>query len=208
MRLGTGRLVLEWPFPGRAWAEQNNMDSKLITEFSARFPALAEELGAVNLQALLAATTPLELPANRKVIRDRMPVDSLYLILDGKVAISVEANKRAIKLGELGPGEWLGEVSVLSGELLASSTVTTETPVRFLRLRHEKFEELIWNNAEVSGVLLRQLVLMLADRLRKSGATLKRPPPVETVTVDGDTVAAAGGNKGRNWLESFFGKAG
>jgi len=185
---------------------QNNMDSKLITDFSARFPALAEELGAANLQSLLAATTPLELPANRKVIRDRMPVDSLYLILDGKVSISVEANKRAIKLGELGPGEWLGEVSVLSGELLASSTVTTETPVRFLRLRHEKFEELIWGNAEVSGVLLRQLVLMLADRLRKSGATLRQPPPVETIAADGEADAATGGAKGRNWLESFFGK--
>lgn len=185
------------------------MDSKLTTEFSARFPALAEELGAANLGTLLAATTPYDLPAGRKVIRDRMPVDSLYLILDGKVSISVEANKRAIKLGELGPGEWLGEVSVLSGELLASSTVTTEKPSRFLRLRHEKFEELIWKNTEVSGVLLRQLVLMLADRLRKSGATLKQPPPVETVTADGgDGDAAQAGGKGRNWLDSFFGGPG
>ena len=185
------------------------MDSKLTTEFSARFPALAEELGPVNLETLLAATTPLELPANRKVIRDRMPVDSLYLILDGKVSISVEANKRGIKLGELGPGEWLGEVSVLSGELLASSTVTTETPVRFLRLRHEKFEELIWKNAEVSGVMLRQLVLMLADRLRKSGATLKQPPPVETMSMDGgEADGRPAGGKGRNWLDSFFGAPG
>jgi CRP-like cAMP-binding protein len=185
------------------------MDSKLTSEFSARFPALAEELGPANLETLLAATTSLELPAHRKVIRDRMPVDSLYLILDGKVSISVEAEKRAIKLGESGPGEWLGEVSVLSGELLASSTVTTETPVRFLRLRHEKFEELIWKNAEVSSVMLRQLVLMLADRLRKSGATLKQPPPVVTVAADGgDADAAHAGGKGRNWLDSFFGGPG
>ena len=182
------------------------MDSKLTSEFSARFPALAEELGPANLGTLLQATTPLELPPRRKIIRDRMPVDSLYLILDGKVSISVEAQKRAIKLGELGPGEWLGEVSVLSGELLASSTVTTETPARFLRLRHEKFEELIWKNTEVSSVLLRQLVLMLADRLRKSGATLKQPPPVETVTVDGSEADPTPSNvRGRNWLESFFG---
>jgi CRP-like cAMP-binding protein len=185
------------------------MDSKVTTDFSARFPALAEELGAANLETLLAATTSVELPAGRKIIRDRMPVDSLYLILDGRVSISVEANKRGIKLGELGPGEWLGEVSVLSGELLASSTVTTETPARFLRLRHEKFEELIWKDSEVSGVLLRQLVLMLADRLRKSGATLKAPPQVETVTADaGDAEAGPAGGKGRNWLESFFGGPG
>ena len=182
------------------------MDNKLTTEFTVHFPALAEELGPENLQTLLQATTTFELPARRQVIRDRRQVDSLYLILDGRVSITVEANKRSIKLGELGPGEWLGEVSVLSGELLASSTVTTETPVRFLRLRHEKFEELIWQNSEVSSVLLRQLVLMLADRLRKSGATLKQPPPVETTAVDGNDPDPTPSNvRGRNWLESFFG---
>jgi CRP-like cAMP-binding protein len=175
-------------------------------DFSARFPALADELGPDNLGRLLEATTSLELPAGRSVIRDRMPVDSLYMILDGRVSISVEAEHRAIKLGELGPGEWLGEVSVLSGELLASSTVTTLTPVRFLRLRHEKFEELIWKSEEISSVLLRQLVLMLADRLRKSGATLKALPAIETVAADGaDAGSAPGEGKARNWLQSFFG---
>jgi len=182
-------------------------DSRTISEFSGRFPALADELGPDHLARLLDATTTLELPAGRKVIRDRMSVDSLYMILDGKVSISVEAERRAIKLGELGPGEWLGEVSVLSGELLASSTVTTETPVRFLRLRHEKFEELIWNSQEISSVLLRQLVLMLADRLRKSGATLREPPPIETIVADGtDMPGGAADGKARNWLESFFGR--
>ncbi|MBI1965787.1 MAG: cyclic nucleotide-binding domain-containing protein [Betaproteobacteria bacterium] len=183
------------------------MDSKTIAEFTARFPALADELGQAGLAKLLEATTSLELPDGRKVIRDRMPVDSLYMILDGKVSISVEANGRSIKLGELGPGEWLGEVSVLSGELLASSTVTTETPVRFLRLKHEKFEELIWKSEEISSVLLRQLVLMLADRLRKSGATLKEPLRIETIIAETADAAPAEG-KPRNWLESFFGRPG
>ena len=180
------------------------MDSKTIAEFAARFPALADELGQANLVKLLEATTSLELPAGRKVIRDRMPVDSLYMILDGKVSISVEADGRSIRLGELGAGEWLGEVSVLSGELLASSTVTTDTPVKFLRLRHEKFEELITKNQEVSSVLLRQLVLMLADRLRKSGATLKEPPRIETIAETADAAPATAEGKPHNWLESFF----
>ena len=184
------------------------MDSQTIAEFSTRFPALADELGQANLTKLLESTTSLELPAGRKVIRDRMPVDSLYMILDGKVSISVEASGRSIKLGELGPGEWLGEVSVLSGELLASSTVTTDTPVKFLRLRHEKFEELITKSQEVSSVLLRQLVLMLADRLRKSGTTLKEMPRIETIMETADVAPMAAEGKPRNWLESFFGKPG
>ena len=79
--------MLECPFLRRVASRQNTkqMDSKLTTEFTARFPALAEELGPQNLETLLAATTSLELPAHRKVIRDRMTVDSLFLILYGRV---------------------------------------------------------------------------------------------------------------------------
>ena len=184
------------------------MENVNVAEFSTRFPALANELGPANLATLLNAITVLELPAGRKVIRDRMPVDALYMILDGRVTISVEEFGQSITLGQLGPGEWLGEVSVLSGELLASSTVTTETPVRFLRMRHQAFEDLIATNEEIASVLLRQLVLMLADRLRKSGATLKSPLNIAAATdVSGDA-AAPPRQPARNWLESFFSRPG
>ena len=184
------------------------MEQATIAEFAERFPALAQELGPENLAKLLRVTTVFELPADRKVIRDRMPVDSLYLILEGRVAISVEENRQSILLGELGPGEWLGEVSVLSGEMLASSTVTTQTPVRFLRLRHEAFEDLIAKSDEIASVLLRQIVLMLADRLRKSGATLQQPVKIQAVTEAADERGRGEDRPARNWLESFFGRSG
>ncbi|MCE9641750.1 MAG: cyclic nucleotide-binding domain-containing protein [Betaproteobacteria bacterium] len=184
------------------------MEKAMIAEFSTRFPALANELGPGNLDTLLGATTVLELPARRKVIRDRMPVDALYMILEGRVEISVEEFGQAITLGHLGPGEWLGEVSVLSGELLASSTVTTETPVKFLRLRHQAFEDLIANNQEIASVLLRQLVLMLADRLRKSGTTMKNPLKIQKVTDAQDGGGVPERAPARNWLESFFSRPG
>ena len=184
------------------------MDNAMIAEFSTRFPALAEELGPANLETLLGSTTVVELPARRKIIRDRMPVDALYLILEGTVEISVEENRQSITLGHLGPGEWLGEVSVLSGELLASSTVTTETPVKFLRLRHQAFEDLIATNQEIASVLLRQLVLMLADRLRKSGTTLQQPVKIQAVTDAQETFGGQVRAPARNWLESFFSRTG
>jgi hypothetical protein len=72
---------------------------ELIEEFKRRFPGLAGQLGARNVEVLVGATTALELPAGRKVIRDRMPVDSLYIVLDGELTISVEENKKAIRPG-------------------------------------------------------------------------------------------------------------
>jgi hypothetical protein len=95
-------------------------------------------------------------------------------------------------------------VSVLSGELLASSTVTNETPVKFLRMRHQAFEDLIATNQEIASVLLRQLVLMLADRLRKSGSTMKNPLKIQAVTDGHDAGGGHDKPPARNWLESFF----
>ncbi|HTQ33523.1 MAG TPA: cyclic nucleotide-binding domain-containing protein [Stellaceae bacterium] len=148
----------------------------MLSEFQEKFPELAQKLGPQNLQRLLGFTTMTELPAGRRIIRDRMPVDSLYMLLSGQVAISVEEGGQSLNLGQLGPGEWLGEVSVLSGELLASSTVTTMVTTRFLRLRHQAFENLLNSDQEMGSVLLKYLVDMLAGRLRASMKSLSQLP--------------------------------
>lgn len=173
-------------------------------DFEKNFPEWSAALGPVNTGILLGASSLLELPARRVIIRDRMPVDSVYLVLDGEVDISVEERGKAVKLGSVGPGEVLGEVSVLSGELLASSTVTSVTPVKLLRLRHQALEELVATNHDIASVLLKHFVTMLADRLRtsaKSFAELKSAP-VRAQTGAGPEDASA--SPGKNWFKSFF----
>jgi len=177
-----------------------------MQQFADRFPALAAALGPQNLAVLTRAMTTLELPAGRRVIRDRMPVDSLYFILEGEVSILIEEGGRSIALGRLGPGEWLGEVSVLSGEMLASSTVRSETPVKLMRLKHQAFEDLIMKNDAIASAMLRELVAMLAARLRASNEVSKRPIAIEQV---GDSLAATQpvpSGDGKNWLASLFGR--
>lgn len=174
-------------------------------EFRKVFPLWAAAMGPQNVESLLAVTSQLNLPANRVIIRDRMPVDSLYLILEGEVSITVEENGEAMNLGVIGPGEVLGEVSVLSGEEKASSTVTSITPVKMLRLRHQAFEDLIAANYAIASVLLQHFVNMLADRLRasvKSFSDLKAGNTPPSVKESDDKPAA----RGKNWIKSFFDK--
>jgi hypothetical protein len=97
-----------------------------------------------------------------------MPVDSTYFILEGSVQIEIEENNVLTVLDQMGPGQMLGEVSALSGNHLGSATVTTKTPARFLRMRHQVLEEFVTSNQDISTILLRYLVLMLSDRLRKA----------------------------------------
>ena len=133
------------------------------------FSMLKEELGEINTEVLLKSMTLLELPAGRNLTRYRMPVDSTYFIVGGSVEVTVDEGNGIITLEHsLDHGHLLGEVSALSGDYLASATVTTVTPSRFLRLRHQALEELLTSNQDISTILLRYFVLMLSDRLRKA----------------------------------------
>lgn len=152
------------------------VDQNIAAEFKNRFPAVAEELGPNNLARLLDACVVVDLPPGRQLFRDRMPVESLYLVLDGELVATVEngtesLKKATLKVGHVKPGDWLGEVAVLSGEMLASSTVTTLTRCRALKIRHQDFERLVLHDEDISHVVLGQLVDLLASRLRESTAT-------------------------------------
>jgi len=179
------------------------MSNPTSAEFAASFPQLAHDLGQENLQVVLRAASSLALPAGRRVIRDRGPVDAIYFLLDGTVAVSVEEDGHSVAVGTAGPGEMLGEVSVLSGELLASSTVTASTSVRLLRLKHQAFEDLINTNADIAAALLKHLVGMLAARLRSSQSVAAAPIRIDEAAPDQTLIGA---KPPRNWLAAFFGK--
>ena len=145
------------------------MQESIKDMFSMHFSMLKEELGEINTEVLLKSMTLLELPAGRNLTRYRMPVDSTYFIVGGSVEVTVDEGNGIITLEHsLDHGHLLGEVSALSGDYLASATVTTLTPSRFLRLRHQALEELLTSNQDISTILLRYFVLMLSDRLRKA----------------------------------------
>ena len=150
------------------------MNNDLATEFEQRFPAVAAELGPDNLARLLDACSLVSLPPRRKLFRDRMPVDSLYLVLEGEMMASLEDSGKTLELGRVKPGDWLGEVAVLSGEMLASSTITTVTPCRALKIHSQDFERLVIHDEDIAYALLGQLLDMLAERLRESIATAER----------------------------------
>ena len=145
------------------------MQESIKDMFSMHFSMLKEELGEINTEVLLKSMTLLELPAGRNLTRYRMPVDSTYFIVGGSVEVTVDEGNGIITLEHsLDHGHLLGEVSALSGDYLASATVTTVTPSRFLRLRHQALEELLTSNQDISTILLRYFILVLSDRLRKA----------------------------------------
>lgn len=142
----------------------------LYEEFLVKFPAAAEELGPDNVQRLLSVCSEITLPAERRLFRDRMPAESVYVVLEGELVATVDNKGHTVEVGRIGPGDWLGEVAVLSGNRIASSNVTSVAPCRLLKLRAQDFENLALHDEEISHVLIGRMIDLMADRLRSSNA--------------------------------------
>ncbi|MBS0307663.1 MAG: cyclic nucleotide-binding domain-containing protein [Proteobacteria bacterium] len=140
--------------------------SAIAAEFTRRFSHLAEKLGPDHLNLLLDGASVQEVPAGRAVIRDRMPVDFLYFVLDGSLGVYIENADKSQRIATVQPGEWLGEISVLSGEMLASATITPDSVSKLMKIHHLTFEKLIAEDEVVAKALLEDLIGLMAKRLR------------------------------------------
>ncbi len=140
--------------------------SSTVALFATHFPQIAQELGAANLALLLDGATVQEIAPGRAVIRDRMPADFIYFVLEGTLGAYIEDGGKSRRIGSVKPGEWMGEISVLSGELLASATVITDSVCKVVRVHHITFGNLIADNESVAKVLLDHFIALMAQRLR------------------------------------------
>ena len=146
------------------------MKSEIVAEFDRSFPGLSAQLGPENVDRLLSVCAVVNLPAHNELFRERRQVDSLYLVLEGELVASVEDGDNILEVGRVKAGDWLGEVAVLSGEMLTSSTVTTATRCRALKMHWHDVEQLMIHDEDISHVLLGQLIELLAERLKRSMA--------------------------------------
>ena len=169
------------------------MSPEIAGEFTQKFHSLAAELSATDLDRLLHATSLIEVPAGRKLIKARMPVDSIYMTLSGSLDVFAESKGKPLKVSEIGPGEWVGEISVLSGDGLASASVSTATDVRLLRLKHQAFEDLIIGEGELPILMLQHLVLLMSGRLSELVEMLSKLSREMSVNGRGLETGSVGG---------------
>lgn len=85
--------------------------------------------------------------------------DSLYIILEGRAGVTA----RGKALAELGRGEAVGELALLTGEP-RSRTVTAIECVRAARLPRAGFEQWVGRHPEAA----KQVIAVMLDRLRRS----------------------------------------
>lgn len=133
-------------------------------------PELTRQLGTEHAAAVLQYAQVIELPEGEVLVRDQGPIDAFYLILSGEVSLCVEVPDHCIHLGEMGPGNWIGEVAFFSGANTASTTTAASTHCKLLRLTFADYETMIQVAPGSACRIAHVLIGMLIHRLRSSAS--------------------------------------
>lgn len=137
------------------------------SEFKQHFPSIATHLGPTGIEIFTRTLVPTEATAGDVLISCGARSDTLYLIWQGLLAISIEADSKNLLLGEAHDGSWVGEITMIEPDS-ATTTVIAKEDSTLLALSNDGFERLRNHHPKVASSLLKVLSLDLANRLRSS----------------------------------------
>jgi ATP-binding cassette subfamily B protein len=112
-----------------------------LQQFFRDFPAFARLPQDVIVGVLLAELEPRVVAPGEAIVTVGEPSGPLYLIEEGRVRLMRTENGASVYLGSLGPGQYFGEVSALTGSP-RTATVEAVTPCRLLALSPETVRRL------------------------------------------------------------------
>jgi CRP-like cAMP-binding protein len=116
--------------------------------------------------------------AGALIFREGSKATNCYVITQGKVRILKRTNKgESIPLGLVKPGEFLGEMAMLSGETRSASAVAITT-VKSIVIDHAEFVALLKERHPFASRLSLQISTLLALRCHRLLRLIARRPDV------------------------------
>ena len=116
-----------------------------------------------TLERIAAPFTEVEFPANHVLIESRIPGAGMFVICDGTVVVDLHGLER-----ELGPGDVVGEISLVEDDGLRRARVVSKTPLRCLALDRAGFERLVEAEPQLADAI-RELARERLGELESSG---------------------------------------
>jgi len=172
------------------------------------FPYLDEnELGGIELfrqvplesiKGLIDACTVLELQPEDVLIKAGQANHATYFVLDGRLRVHLDGPEKK-PVAMLGPGESIGEMSVLDQQP-ASASVIADTPCRLLVMD----EDILWSLVQSSHEAACNLLFILTRRLRNTDSVLVDGRQVAWESRRMGSVDALTGLHNRQWLDQVM----
>ena len=108
---------------------------------------------------------------DQALIEEHQPQDSLYLLISGRMQIFTETGGRKVKLGEVEPGQCVGEVNMFDPKD-ASASVEGAEFCQVWRIDRGQLEAFMNDNPVVAAKFLIGICHQLSSRVRHANETL------------------------------------
>ncbi|HEX9400306.1 MAG TPA: Crp/Fnr family transcriptional regulator [Anaeromyxobacter sp.] len=103
-----------------------------------------------------------EFPPGTVLFREGAPGKEMYVVQHGRITISKQVGEVEKILASLGPGEFVGEMSILNNKP-RSATATCAEASKLLVIDAKTFEAMIRGNAEIAIRMIKKLSDRLAE---------------------------------------------
>jgi CRP/FNR family cyclic AMP-dependent transcriptional regulator len=127
---------------------------------------ILSELADADVDWMIEAGTKTAVPVGTVLIEEGKPIEVLYVVLDGQLAVTLAALDGK-EIARLQSGEILGELSYLDSRP-PSATVTAVEPSTLLSGPRARLSAKLEEDAAFAARFYRALGVLLASRLRKS----------------------------------------
>jgi len=134
--------------------------------------ALLENFSPAEVRLLAHFMTVYSAPSGTEIIREGDGGDFMLMIIEGKVEVLKRDRWNSPQLiAVVDAGKTLGEMSMIDGEARFASCISSE-PSLVAVLDRESLARIIVEQPMLGAKILMELVLMLSQRLRSTGARL------------------------------------
>lgn len=126
--------------------------------------AIFSALDEADLRDLASELEWVQVPGGEILLRHGDPGDSMFILITGRLRASVKLEDgREEILGEIGRGELVGEMAILTGEN-RSATVRAIRDSGLVKLSKEAFERIVPRNPRAAMLIARRLVTRLKSQ--------------------------------------------
>ena len=150
-----------------------------------------QRLRQEDVHWILASSELKTISVGSVLVREDDPSDRIFFIADGLFEVYVFAGHR-IKVGQLGPGEVIGEISWLDRKPVSASVQALETSA-VLVLSTTLLERKLAEDAGFATRFLRALATLIAERLRRTTSEVRRSEWAAAPRPAGATAGDSGG---------------
>jgi signal transduction histidine kinase len=137
-----------------------------LSELLRRIPMFAE-LSDDDVAAICRSSVRMKVAPGTRFIEEGAPGEALYVVLTGAVEVIKDDNGREIVLAARGPGEVLGEMSLLE-QRPRTATVRAVRDSEVLEIGADTFRQLLETNPSIATTVLRTV----AARLRSTESSM------------------------------------